>query len=86
MRRHRNCGRGASSHGDSTDGFGPGGNARMSMKASRWEIHRRPTFITADTTLSGELLDTPVPPIGCGDRRGSEIAGPAAPSDQTAFG
>ena len=86
MRCHRDFGRGASSHGDSTDEFGLGGNARLSKKAARRKIHRRPAVITADTTLSGDLLDTPVPLIGCGGRRGPEIAGPTERSDQTALG
>ena len=71
MRCHRNSGRGASSHGDSTDGFGPGGIARMGMKSTRREIHRRLASITADATLSGGLLDTPIRLTGRGDRRGS---------------
>ena len=41
------------------------------MKASRREIHRRTVSITADTTLSGALLDTPIRLTGRGDRRGS---------------
>ena len=35
MRCRGNSGRGASGHGDSADDFGPGGNSRRSMKASR---------------------------------------------------
>ena len=86
MRCHRDSGRGASSLGGSTDEFGTNRDARLSMTASRREIHRRPAFITADTTLSGALFDTPVPLIGCGDRRGAEIAGPIEPSGQTVCG
>ena len=70
MRCRGNSGSWASSHSDSTEDFGLGGNARWSMKASRRETERRPASMTADTTLSGALLDTPVRLPGRGDRLG----------------